>query len=590
MRVHKKYPSRSFPSDRRAWLIFILVFVIGGTVAYAWFHRRVLKTPSMSQIVEVRPYQLAVLEFGRVTKKPTETGLTAAKMEGYIRALKAQGFVPVRASEVIDAFQRGIPLPPKSVLLSFDGGYLSTYAAVHDLLAREKCPALMLLESGCQERRDSAFLYWDRLSLMLDSGIWELGTHGFIRAKKGHDDSAKTGEMAFQESKKFIESHLSKAKVQVYSPLVGHTPLLSEGQESVNGPALAFHADLFGINVQGTNPRKLRRLHVEPAWSSEQLLRRLEWSMADPKEMANANDLLPRWVPDRPELVSWADGLVLDGAWRNSVWLAGSCWAEDWVLEARVRIDSGEFWFIQEHDFGKRHWRFGGKDGKLYFQDRTPGSPPVTLARVTFESGTIYGWHDFRITRRGPGVLVECDGHPLGDRPFQLPERVGGYVGITSAPSDHAGRLVIARTNFRPFDAKTAVTSSNPTESEVQQFATQVINIGALSPAWMQCGKETREVQPLDSALLGILRNRFAWDILPEVRIEDAACSWGWLADLPGQIKAAGWDGVCINLDALNADARASWQPALANLRRELESHGLRLQVAPAPETKGDLR
>lgn len=94
----------------------------------------------------------------------------------------------------------------------------------------------------------------------------------------------------------------------------------------------------------------------------------------------------------------------------------------------------------------------------------------------------------------------------------------------------------------------------------------------------------------LDAALFGMLRNRYAWDILPVVRIEDRACSKNWVADLPAQVKTAGWNGVCVDLEALDAEGRASWGQALADLRKELEIQGLRLQVVPAHDRKGEAR
>jgi peptidoglycan/xylan/chitin deacetylase (PgdA/CDA1 family) len=575
------YPSRSFQRDRWAWLLFLTLSIGGGGLSWLWFHRRVLPIPAPATIA-AKPFKLAVLEYGRILPKPDGNGLEAQRVEAQIILLRAHGFTPVSATQVVAAYQSGRALPERSVLLTFDGGYLCTYFAMHPVLERLKCPAVMLVETGCQARRDPAFVYWDRLQLMVDSGLWEIGTHGQI-------GSSASGQESFASSRSAIETHIRHAHVSIYSNLSQRTPPLAVAPSQA-GPALAFQTDLFGINAPSDDPLHLKRVAVDSGWSAEKLVQRLEWAVAAPAQVGTTADELARWIPSGKEPIP-SGTTILEGKRRSEVWLSGSRWANDWVLEARIRPVSGEFWFVQEESFGGRHWRFGGKQDTLYFQDRQPQAPPVTLVRMP-RAALVYGWHDYRIIRRGAGLWVECDGKPLSEFPFVLPFSQTGNIGIVAAPDGASCRLEIAEARLKPIPYSVMAVNPDPSAAEIETLKRSAQTVAALSPQWAVRRDGRQELKPVNQDLFQMLRRKYAWDILPEIKLEghEDPASTAWLMDLTKRASEVGWNGIRLDLSALSQADQLAWSNHASRLASELRKQNLRLAITPEINQQGGLQ
>nr|WP_320131238.1 polysaccharide deacetylase family protein [uncultured Holophaga sp.] len=592
--------SRSFRADRWSWFIFLTLLFVGGPATYAWFHRRVRRETSVTHPIQT-PFRLAILEYGRLAPPGKQPAISGAQLEQQLRLLRSRGFTPVSASQVAEAYAHGGFLPPRSILLTFDGGYLSSYEEAHPVLARLQWPALMMLDTGRQEHRDPNFLYWDRLQLMLDSGIWELGTHGHRPLAKNGSPLAPlaTGEAAFSVSREIIESQLRKASVFAFAHLASLAPDLQAlaSPASPGRPTLAFRTDLFGVNGPDDPPLHLNRLEVEPNWSAGTLLERVEQAMAAPAPAhTSTRAAWDHWIPDakagRALPAQVPAGLLLEGRQRSDVWLAGSRWASGWVMQTRFRLESGEFWVAQEESYGGRHWRFGGKAGVLYLQDRTPGMPPTTLARFPYPQLT-HGWHELRITRRGPGLWIEMDAVPVAPSPCLLPERYNGHVGIISAPEGGSpAHLEIASVQWTDLPYRVAPISPDPGPGAIQILSEQASCTAALSPVWITRSAGHLEEAPLNQDLFRMLQRRLALDILPQIRLmdvdhpEDAA----WLATLAQRAAKAGWSGVCLNLSALQVRERGRWEQAARKIEQNTKSQGIRIITQVSNMNEGVLR
>ncbi|MBS7404779.1 MAG: polysaccharide deacetylase family protein, partial [Oxalobacter sp.] len=113
--------------------------------------------------------------------------------------LKENGYHIISVKDVLKAKETGKPLPPKSVLLSFDDGYSSFYEIVYPMLKSYGYTAFLSLETGWLETPEgelveyggrtrlprSAFLNWQQIREMADSGIVELASHSH-NLHRGH--------------------------------------------------------------------------------------------------------------------------------------------------------------------------------------------------------------------------------------------------------------------------------------------------------------------------------------------------------------------------------------------------------------------
>lgn len=126
--------------------------------------------------------------------------LTAAERVRYARLPETPGRVPVLAwPRVTDArafgrtlallrhlgyrtissadwarFRAGAPLPPRSILLTVDGGELDSYRRADAVLDRFGMRATLFVATGPVEAGDPEHLRWAELRRMRDSGRWDV--------------------------------------------------------------------------------------------------------------------------------------------------------------------------------------------------------------------------------------------------------------------------------------------------------------------------------------------------------------------------------------------------------------------------------
>ena len=404
MKGRRRRPkARWFREDLVGWL---LVATASSSILLAtdyWLNRRVLPADRDLPAAVPEPKILA-LAFDRIVSEPAPNKITRDELRQHLRTLERAGFVAVSLEALARFYENGEPLPEKSLVLTFDHGYLSTYNAVDPVLRELGWPAVLFVMTERQGRRDPFFVYWDRVEHMIASGLWEIGSHGH----RGHDPipvdkAGRTGPFfirrlwlaeagrieSWQEFSERIQGDHDRAKrvlsqqtgreILAYAPPLRDVAGLSAAPEAHQTTReivestyrLAFFDDRFGVNDRRSDPKRLKRLRVEPGLLPEELGRRIHFALggATPKEMSWAEP----WVSGSGEATLEGEELVLRGLRRADVWRAGSQWVEDWELESDVYTDGGELWVVQESDRGPEQWRIGGTAGRTYLQTRSPG-------------------------------------------------------------------------------------------------------------------------------------------------------------------------------------------------------------------------
>jgi peptidoglycan/xylan/chitin deacetylase (PgdA/CDA1 family) len=514
-----------------------------------WLNRRVLPEDRHLPAEAPEP-KILVLAFDRIVREPAPNKIHQAALRRHLRALESAGFVAVSLEAIDRFYDTGEPLPEKSLLLTFDHGYLSTYDAVDPLLRELSWPAVLFVMTERQERRDPFFVYWDRVERMVASGLWEIGSHGH----HGHDpvpidETGGTGPFFIRarflpeagrvetwdefgarvrhdhERAKAILSDRTGREVLAYAPPLRDVAGLSAAPEAHDALRelvestyhLAFFDDKFGVNDRRSNPKGLKRLRVDPSLPSEELIRRVHLSMEEEPLETRWDQT---WVSGSGEAQLEGpaeDELVLRGSRRADVWRAGSQWAEDWELQGDVLTSGGELWVVQERSDGMEQWRFGGTATRAYLQMRSPGERTDVLA--SYETTlTPLRWHHLEVVKRGAGVFLAIDGEPVADHPTYLPGAWRGNVGVVAWSPD-ATELRLRNLRFReiPFRAR-PVESVLPTE-DIQAAIADARHLSALSPRLYQIDERGLSRVTVDEKLLRILSRRFGWEIVPTVRV-----------------------------------------------------------------------
>lgn len=212
------------------------------------------------------------------------------ELEADLRWLKENGYVSLTMTELIDGVTRGMRLPDKPVILSFDDGYLNNYVYVLPLLERYDMTIVLSVlgknSDDFTETPDSSLIYshvtWAQLREMADSGRVEVQNHTYdlhgIRASRTGSAQAK-GE-SFEEYERVLTEDLTRLQRKLEAELgtAPNTFTIPYGKYNDNTIAivkkLGFRAVLtcdYGVNVLNGDPevlfslKRICRSHGKPA-------------------------------------------------------------------------------------------------------------------------------------------------------------------------------------------------------------------------------------------------------------------------------------------------------------------------------------
>jgi biofilm PGA synthesis lipoprotein PgaB len=107
---------------------------------------------------------------GSTTKAGKTVSATAFATQ--LAMLRAAGFVSVTGEQLTQYLDHATPLPPHSVLITFDGGRERDWTVADGLLARYGYTAVAFLNPSRLAGRGSGYLSWTQLAQMTSSGRW----------------------------------------------------------------------------------------------------------------------------------------------------------------------------------------------------------------------------------------------------------------------------------------------------------------------------------------------------------------------------------------------------------------------------------
>ena len=112
--------------------------------------------------------------------------ISTKNLAQYFAWIQQEGWHPIRLEDVWQARQKKKSLPPKSVLLTFDDGALSSYTRVFPLLKQYNFPAVFAIPTSWinGNTKDAYAAYgennlmnWDQMREMQESGLAEFASH-----------------------------------------------------------------------------------------------------------------------------------------------------------------------------------------------------------------------------------------------------------------------------------------------------------------------------------------------------------------------------------------------------------------------------
>lgn len=130
-----------------------------------------------------------ILCYHEVDGRPNDVfSVSSANLESHIQYLKQSGYRFISLDEYLSYTRDELKLPEKSVMLTFDDGYLSFYTKAYPLLQKYQVPAMLaIVSSWSNEVKPSdvgTLLEWDHLIEMEQSGLVTLASHSYALHKQ----------------------------------------------------------------------------------------------------------------------------------------------------------------------------------------------------------------------------------------------------------------------------------------------------------------------------------------------------------------------------------------------------------------------
>ncbi len=140
----------------------------------------VLTSPVMADSAKAakpEPTQAVVLMYHRVGEAQyPSTNVTKAQFRAHLNYLAAEQFNVIGLDTLLTALAKGTPLPPRSVVITFDDGYRSVGEVAHPLLAEREWPYTVFVNTGPVDDGFSGHLSWAQLRAMAAEGA-QFGNH-----------------------------------------------------------------------------------------------------------------------------------------------------------------------------------------------------------------------------------------------------------------------------------------------------------------------------------------------------------------------------------------------------------------------------
>ena len=167
--------------------------------------------------------------------------VTPQELEAHFKYIQEQGLTPISIDLLLEHLQKGIPLPDKPVLLSFDDGYGGHYDYVYPLLKKYNYPAVFSVYVKKMEGKTArSSLTWKQLQEIANDPLVTIASHTISHPR---DLRELSDDKLFQEvmiSKEIFEKKLGipikyftypegkyDARVKQWAMAAGYTMALS---------------------------------------------------------------------------------------------------------------------------------------------------------------------------------------------------------------------------------------------------------------------------------------------------------------------------------------------------------------------------
>jgi len=240
-------------------------------------------TPLPTSDGVVRTLRVPILMYHHVSAVPPnadiyrrDLSVSPEQFEAQLRYLRARGYHTVSLRDLLYALNRGWPLPPHPIVLTFDDGYSANYEKAFPLLKEYGFTATFFVLTSFADENRPGYLTWAEIARMSQAGM-EIGSHS-----KDHPDLQHRGRdfLVWQilGSKQSIEAH-TRQTVYAFSYPSGR---YDAGVEEILKEAGYLLAVTTGQGTVQRSDRLLRlsRVRVRGSYTVNKLAEMIDYWMA----------------------------------------------------------------------------------------------------------------------------------------------------------------------------------------------------------------------------------------------------------------------------------------------------------------------
>jgi len=618
-------PTRLGPNQ--AWLIFLavaLLLVALWTPFKAWINRALFHPTAPRGPVDARAF--VALAYEGVSERTNE--ISPARFDAQLRLLREHGYTPIGLEEVRAFYQEGRPLPRKAVLTTFEQSRKSSYFDTRRILRANRWKAVMFLWTLPIEDEDPSVLRWPYIRDMILSRTWEVGGQGHDAFRQvPADPNGRLGnfmstpmwkreEERYETPEEFgrrIEADVKRNYDEIVRqtgvrPLAFAFPYGDFGQYESRAVLtrrlnldiiakyypLGFISGPMALNTAYSDPRRLNRLLVDPRWSAEELLQRLERAWPVRREFRDfTNTLETAWIREWGVAEPRGNHFDLRAAPNTTgakIWLSGSDLLQNVRTRIRFRLHEGQFsLFLRAQPDGESHLHIGLEPGGLaWIRQKMPGLEAFTLASAQFQASTNEIW-TLEVTVRDRLVFVRLNDRLLTESAVRVRgDPAPGMLGV----SVWSPRLSAARAQIWN------VTVNNDIEQIVKwrpalnrgPYLAWWINQNAdrmtvLSPPWAEVTAGGLQIHAgEDIEILRRLARIYDFRICPAVTVEsESALDRIQAPRLVDDVVKQGYDGLFLDFTPLDRPSIGRVTQWIRQIADQTTQAALRLMVRFPP-------
>ena len=242
--------------------------------------------PTATRDLNLRSARVPILMYHYISVPPPDAdvyrldlSVTPENFTAQMDYLAAEGYHPIRVSDLSDYLLNGKPLPSKPIVLTFDDGYLDNYQNAMPILKQHKFPATLFIITQFAEEKRPGYMNWDQIAELAADGM-EIGSHTMNHVElNGRTNAYLETEIA--GSKAMIETRLGLAVKSFCYPAGKYDTRTINVLRSDS--YLAATTEISGAYQTTSNIYELRRIRVRGSYTINDFAYWLKYWLASGK-------------------------------------------------------------------------------------------------------------------------------------------------------------------------------------------------------------------------------------------------------------------------------------------------------------------